>query len=88
MSYCGACGGFYHPGCPHARQRGGCTPAPNPFEERNANLLALAVATYGHLCGMESANTVRQIGGLGPAYVEDDFAETVRPLIDAIGRPA
>lgn len=43
--YCGSCGGFYSPDCPHRAQVGSdptrmCAPAENPFEIR-AGLVAI-----------------------------------------------
>jgi hypothetical protein len=59
MSYCGTCGSFYSPECPHRRD-GGCQPAVNPFEQKivearaaivaaEASIMAAHLVSYGQI---------------------------------------
>lgn len=60
MSYCGTCGGFYNPSC---TRWPGCAPAPNPHEEKIANLIVHAVATVAEIAGMLAENQFRERHG-------------------------
>ena len=77
MSYCGTCGGFYNPACPHWPK---CAPAPNPHEERLAALVARAVADAAQIGGMLAENQHCQRMGLAAAYSDDAFFAIAKNL--------
>lgn len=87
MSYCGACGKFFSPGCPRAAE-GLCTPAPNPYEMQAAALLAQAMAIFAETCGMLAQNQRAIAAQDEPPFDEEDFgalADGLRAIMRETG---
>lgn len=85
MSYCGACGRFYWPGCPR-RVDGVCVPAANPYEEAAVDRFASAVAVFAEACGMAAQNQQAARLEIDPVFDEEDFGALADGLRAEMGK--
>lgn len=85
MSYCGTCGGFYSPECPH-RSGPGCVPAPNPHERHHVLVLAAIALANAKVAGMVADNAYCAVHGNPPQWYTPDFIEAQQPVANAIAQ--
>lgn len=72
MSYCGTCGKFFTPDCPHSKNGGICVPAMNPYDHAIALFNAKQLAIHIELESMKAAGN----------YTEDSFLSVHKRLED------
>lgn len=87
MSYCGTCGGFYSPECPHRSAGSGgvsCMPCANPHDEKHVAALAAIAVANAEVAGMQATNDYLKIIGNEPQHFATDFGAVAARLLEAV----
>jgi hypothetical protein len=79
--YCGTCGTYYSPQCPH-RESGGCLPCPDP----SSVLFAQAVAALAQVAGMTAENQHHVLVYNSVRYGLIDFQAIAETLLREAGK--